>query len=98
VDGLSPEDDADFQAYLAEQRQRQVIHPSQLRTAGEPEPAPAADPAYYRGPVNHQAVAGADGDQPVPAGDVPVHPPRLGTGTTTHHVGGHPGFAAGVSN
>jgi hypothetical protein len=90
VDGLSPEDDADFQAYLAEQRQRQVIHPSQLRTA--------AGPMYYDGPVNHQAVAGSDGDLPVPAGDVPVHPPRLGTGTTTHHVGGHPGFAAGVSN
>jgi hypothetical protein len=94
--GLSPEDDALFQEWLAEQRQRQVIHPSQLRTAGEPEPA-EPEPAYYRGPVNHQA-GGADGDQPVPAGDVPVHPPRLGTGTTTHHVGGHPGFAAGVSN
>jgi hypothetical protein len=88
--GLSPEDDALFQEWLAEQRQRQVIHPSQLRTAGEP--------MYYDGPVNHQAVAGSDGDLPVPAGDVPVHPPRLGTGTVTHHAGGHAGFAAGVSN
>jgi hypothetical protein len=61
----SPEEDADFQAYLAEQRHRLVVHPFQLRTAGEP--------MYYDGPVNHQAVAGSDGDLPVPVDGIEVH-------------------------
>jgi hypothetical protein len=65
----------------------------------EPESSPEpARPAYAAGPVAHQAVAGAGGDQPQVLDDTEVYPARVDHLARAHHAGGHAGHGTAISN
>ncbi len=94
-----PRDDPLYQQWLRTQQsdplEQPVLEPDPVL---EPVPAPEPQPAYASGPVAHQAVAGADSDQPVPLDGTAVYPAPVDHLARAHAVGTHPGLSAGASN